>query len=122
MAPAKCPFLHSCNKYTDLTLVIDRLRESGEAKDRRIAALEAEVAALKAAQCGSPTNPADVRMFGSSTPSSLIPIGRATLRWGSGPQGLTLSASVPETLDPRAKPVAHKQAEGLQMSALRRCA
>ena len=70
-------------------------------------------AALKAAQCGSPTNPADVRIFGSSTPSSLIPIGRATLRWGSGPQGLSMSAFVPEALDPRAKPVPLMQAEGL---------
>ena len=122
MPPAKCPFLHRCNKYTDLTLRIDRLAESNASKDRRIAALEAEVAALKSAQCGSPTNPADVRIFGSSTPSSLIPIGRATLRWGSGPQGLTLSASVPEALDPRAQPVALKQAEGLRMSALRRSA
>ena len=74
MPPAKCPFLHRCNKYTDLTLRIDRLVESSAAKDRRIAALEAENAALKAAQCGSSTNPADVRIFGSSTPSSLIPI------------------------------------------------
>ena len=74
MPPAKCPFLHRCNKYTELTLRIDRLVESNAAKDRRIAALEAENAALKAAQCGSPTNPADVRIFGSSTPSSLIPI------------------------------------------------
>ena len=42
MPPAKCPFLHRCNKYTDLTLRIDRLVESNAAKDRRIAALEAE--------------------------------------------------------------------------------
>ena len=70
-------------------------------------------AALKAAQCGSSTNPADVRIFGSSTPSSLIPTGRATLRWGSGSQGLPLSASVPEALDPRAKPVPLPQAAGL---------
>ena len=74
MPPAKCPFLHRCNKYTELTLRIDRLVESNAAKDRRIAALEAENAALKAAQCGLPTTPADVRIFGSSTPSSLIPI------------------------------------------------
>ena len=92
MPPAKCPFLHRCNKYADLTLRIDRLVESGEAKDRRIAALEAEVAALKAAQCGSPTNPADVRIFGSSTPSSLIPIKEnsaeeARRRKGGQPEG-----------------------------------
>ena len=58
MPPAKCPFLHRCNKYTDLTLRIDRLVESNAAKDRRIAALEAENATLKAAQTGSPSNPA----------------------------------------------------------------
>ena len=80
MPPAKCPFLHRCNKYTELTLRIDRLVESNAAKDRRIAALEAENAALKAAQTGSPSNPADVRIFGSSTPSSLIPIRRTRPR------------------------------------------
>ena len=54
-----------------------------------------------------------MRIFGSSTPSSLIPIGRATLRWGSGPQGLLSSEFDPEALDPRAKPVPLPQAEGL---------
>ena len=92
MPPAKCPFLHRCNKYTDLTLRIDRLVESNAAKDRRIAALEAENAALKAAQTGSPSNPADVRIFGSSTPSSLIPIKEnsteeARRRRGGQPEG-----------------------------------
>ena len=92
MPPAKCPFLHRCNKYTDLTLRIDRLVESNAAKDRRIAALEAENAALKAAQTGSPSNPADVRIFGSSTPSSLIPIKEnsteeARRRKGGQPEG-----------------------------------
>ena len=38
---------------------------------------------------------------------------RATLRWGSGSQGLSMSAFVPEALDPRAKPVPLMQAEGL---------
>lgn len=92
MPPAKCPFLHRCNRYTDLTPRIDRLVESNAAKDRRIAAPEAENAALKAAQTGSPSNPADVRMFGSSTPSSLIPIKEnstkeARRRRGGQPEG-----------------------------------
>ena len=38
---------------------------------------------------------------------------RATLRWGSGSHGLSMSAFVPEALDPRAKPVPLSQAAGL---------
>ena len=38
---------------------------------------------------------------------------RATLRWGSGPQGPLATASHPDALIPRAKPVPLPQAEGL---------
>lgn len=74
MPPGKCPFLHRCNKYTELTCKIDRQKEALEAKDREIARLRAENAALKAAQCGGERAPAKARPFGSSTPSSKIPI------------------------------------------------
>ena len=74
MPPAKCPFLHRCDKYTELTCKIDRQKEALEAKDRMIARLRAENAALKAAQCGGERDPAKARPFGSSTPSSKIPI------------------------------------------------
>ena len=72
--PAKCPYLNRCNKYTELTCRIDRQKDIIAAKDREIARLKAENAALKAAQCGGKTNPAKLRPFGSSTPSSKIPI------------------------------------------------
>lgn len=42
---------------------------------------------------------------------------RGTLRWGSGPQGPTVSASNPDALTPRAKPVPLPQAEGLRRTA-----
>lgn len=74
MTPAKCPFLHRCSKYAELTRRIDRKDEVIAAKDREIARLRAENAALKASQCGGGRNPADVRPFGSSTPSSRIPL------------------------------------------------
>ena len=74
MPPAKCPYLHRCNKYTELTCVIDRLKVQLEAERRKNVRLEAENTALKAAQCGGERNPAKVRPFGSSTPSSKIPI------------------------------------------------
>ena len=74
MTPAKCPFLNRCNKYTDLTCQIDRLKELLAAKDRENARLKAENAKLKAVQCGGERNPAKVRPFGSSTPSSKIPV------------------------------------------------
>ena len=38
---------------------------------------------------------------------------RVTLRWGSGPRGLLSSASNPDALIPRAKPVPLPQAVGL---------
>ena len=74
MPPAKCPFLHRCNKYTELTCQLDRKDEIIAAKDRRIAQLEAENASLKAERCGGERNPAKIRPFGSSTPSSKIPV------------------------------------------------
>lgn len=74
MPPGKCPFLHRCSKYTELTCKIDRQQASLAEKDREIARLKAENAALKAAQCGGALNPAKVRPFGSSTPSSRIPV------------------------------------------------
>ena len=74
MPPAKCPYLHRCNKYAELTCKLDRKDEVIAAKDREIARLKAENAALKAAQCGGERNPANVRPFGSSTPSSKIPV------------------------------------------------
>lgn len=74
MPPAKCPYLHRCNKYAALTHKLDERDARIAAQDREIARLKAENAELKAAQCGGKPNPADVRIFGSSTPSSLIPI------------------------------------------------
>lgn len=74
MPPDKCQHLHRCNKYADLTRLIDRKDEIIAAKDREIARLKAENAALKASQCGGGRNPANVRPFGSSTPSSKIPV------------------------------------------------
>lgn len=74
MYPAKCPYLHRCNKYTELTCQIDRLKEALAAKDRENERLRTENAKLKALQCGGERNPAKIRPFGSSTPSSKIPI------------------------------------------------
>lgn len=74
MPPARCQYWNRCSKYTELTLKIDRQTEALAAKDREIARLRAENAALKAAQCGCERNPANVRPFGSSTPSSKIPV------------------------------------------------
>ena len=74
MPPAKCPYLHRCNKYTDLTCQIDRLREASLAKDREIARLKAENERLKAAQCGGGQTSSKALPFGSSTPSSKIPL------------------------------------------------
>ncbi len=42
MLPGKCPYLNRCDKYTGLTLKIDRLTEANDAKDRKIRQLEAE--------------------------------------------------------------------------------
>lgn len=74
MPPAKCPYLHRCSKYTELTCQLDRKDEVIAAKDREIARLRAENAALKASQCGGERNPANIKPFGSSTPSSKIPV------------------------------------------------
>jgi hypothetical protein len=87
MPPAKCPYLHRCSKYTELTCQLDRKDEVIAAKDREIARLRAENAALKASQCGGERNPANIKPFGSSTPSSNC--GFAALQgygfaWGSG--------------------------------------
>ena len=46
MPPAKCPYLHRCSKYTELTCQLDRKDEVFAAKDREIARLRAENAAL----------------------------------------------------------------------------
>ena len=82
----KCPYLHRCNKYTDLTCQIDRLREVLLAKDREIARLKAENEKLKARQCGGKADPAKTRLFGSSTPSSLILIKENSTFDGRGAQ------------------------------------
>ena len=74
MFPAKCQYWNRCGKYTELTLRIDRLEERLAAKDREIRALREENARLKDAQCGVRANPATARPFGSSTPSSKIPV------------------------------------------------
>ena len=74
MQPAKCAYWNRCGKYTELAVKIDRLEERLAAKDRRIRALEEENARLKDAQCGGKANPATMKLFGSSTPSSLIPV------------------------------------------------
>ena len=74
MPTAKCQHWNRCGKYTELAVRIDRLEERLAAKDRRIRALEEENARLKDAQCGGKANPATAKPFGSSTPSSLIPI------------------------------------------------
>ena len=72
--PTKRQYWNRCGKYTELAVRIDRLEERLAAKDRRIRALEEENARLKDAQCGGKANPATAKPFGSSTPSSLIPI------------------------------------------------
>ena len=71
MPPAKCPHLHQCSKYLDLTRRIDRLEERLAAKTRECDRLKAENERLKAEQSGGAvaTPP-----FGSSTPSSKIPL------------------------------------------------
>ena len=74
MQPEKCQHWNRCGKYTELAVRIDRLEERLAAKDRRIRALEEENARLKDAQCGGKANPATAKPFGSSTPSSLIPV------------------------------------------------
>ena len=74
MPPAKCPYLNRCNKYAELTCRIDRQRDAIAEKDRELARLRKENEAPKAAQCGGRTNPAKVLPFGSSTPSSRIPV------------------------------------------------
>lgn len=74
MPPSKCPYLNRCNKYTELTCRIDRQMDIIAEKDREIARLKKENEALKAAQSGGKENPAKVLPFGSSTPSSKIPI------------------------------------------------
>lgn len=55
-------------------LKIDRLTESNTRKDSEIASLKAELEKFKSAACGGVAKPAETRLFGSSTPSSLIPI------------------------------------------------
>ena len=52
MPPAKCPHLHQCDKYLDLTRRIDRLEERLAAKTRECDRLKAENERLKAAQSG----------------------------------------------------------------------
>ena len=74
MQPEKCQYWNRCSKYTELTVKIDRLRDELAAKNREIRSLKEENARLKDAQCGGRINPATVRPFGSSTPSSKIPL------------------------------------------------
>ena len=74
MLPSKCPYLNRCNKYTELTCRIDRQKDIIAEKDREIAKLKKENEVLKAVQCGGKINPSKVLPFGSSTPSSKIPI------------------------------------------------
>ena len=74
MPPAKCQYWNRCGKYTELAVRIDRLTGALAAKDREIRSLREENARLKDAQCGGKAAPATARLFGSSTPSSLIPI------------------------------------------------
>ena len=72
--PAKCQYWNRCGKYTELAVKIGRLEERIAERDRRIRALEEENARLKDSQCGGKAGPAATRLFGSSTPSSLIPM------------------------------------------------
>lgn len=74
MVPEKCPYYHRCDKYLDFMRRIDKLNETVAAKDREIERLKRELEALKSSQCGARGNPATVRPFGSSTPSSKIPV------------------------------------------------
>lgn len=74
MTPEACPYLHRCDKYLYLMREIDRFKESDERKSRRIRQLEAENEELKAELCGGNRSPAAIRPFGSSTPSSKIPL------------------------------------------------
>ena len=74
MPPAKCQYWNRCGKCTELAVRIDRLAEALAAKGREIRSLREENARLRDAQCGGKAAPATARPFGSSTPSSLIPI------------------------------------------------
>ena len=71
MPPAKCPNWNRCDKYLDYARRNDRLAEKIASLEREVARLKAENERLKAAQSGgsSATPP-----FGSSTPSSKIPL------------------------------------------------
>jgi transposase len=74
--PEQCPYSNRCNKYLDFARRIDRLEERLDAKTRQCERLEAEVAQLKAAQAGGEAEApaAAPPPFGSSTPSSKIPV------------------------------------------------
>ena len=74
MPPAKCQYWNRCGKHTGLAVRIDRLTGALAAKDREIRSLREENARLKDAQCGGKAAPATARPFGSSTPSSPIPV------------------------------------------------
>ncbi len=75
MPPAKCPHLHRCNKYLDFARRIDRLEERLAAKTRECERLRAENERLRASQTGGEAEAsAPPPPFGSSTPSSKIPV------------------------------------------------
>lgn len=74
MPPGKCPYLHRCDKYAELTGLIDRLRDSVERLYLRNRELEKENERLRNAQSGGKVRAAEALPFGSSTPSSKIPV------------------------------------------------
>ena len=75
MPPAKCPNWNRCDKYLDYARRNDRLAEKIASLEREVARLKAENERLKAelsggAAAADPATPP----FGSSTPSSKIPL------------------------------------------------
>ena len=89
---ALCPNFHRCNKYFELRQIIDRRDERIRRQDARIARLERELERLRAEAAGGACGTGPKPPFGSSTPSSKIPVKpnsgeEARLRRGGRPKG-----------------------------------
>ena len=69
-----CPYANRCSKYTEFTLRDDRKDATIAELKAKLARAEAKIAALEAERCGGARDPAKALPFGSSTPSSKIPV------------------------------------------------
>lgn len=92
MPPGKCPYLRRCDKYSELTAKIDKLEDTVERLAIENRRLRKENERLKDSRSGGAANPAQVLPFGSSTPSSKIPVKpnsteEARSRVGGQPRG-----------------------------------